>query len=198
MQHDGAPRTGRWTLLQAPLVLGMLFLLMGGCNSVGSDPTDETSFNTEVETQTVATGAVDTEELDKGTYGKIVEGTQVVLRSEDELAAFWAELHGGSTSAGGDALPDPPQVDFETQIVVGVVLGERSTGGYSVDIDRVMANEDQGTMRVEYTRIEPGDACVVTQALTSPYVLATVDLQDEPVDSGDEVTFARSEQTRSC
>lgn len=176
----------------------MLFLLMGGCNSVGSDPTDETSFNTEVETQTVATGAVDTEELDKGTYGKIVEGTQVVLRSEDELAAFWAELHGGSTSAGGDALPDPPQVDFETQIVVGVVLGERSTGGYSVDIDRVMANEDQGTMRVEYTRIEPGDACAATGVLTSPYVLATVDLQDEPVDSGDEVMFARSEQTRSC
>jgi hypothetical protein len=81
---------------------------------------------------------------------------------------------------------------------VGVVLGERSTGGYSVDIDRVMANEDQGTMRVEYTRIKPGDACVVTQALTSPYVLATVDLQDEPVESGDEVMFARSEQTRSC
>ena len=176
----------------------MVFLLMGGCNSVGSDPTDETGFNTKVETQTVATGAVDTEELDKGTYGKIVEGTQVVLRSEDELAAFWADLHGGATSTGEDTPPDPPPVDFETQVVVGVVLGERSTGGYSVNIDRVVANEDEGTMRVEFTEAVPGGTCAATGALTSPYVLATVNLQDEPVDSDDEVVFARSEQTRSC
>jgi len=198
MQHDGPPQTGRWTLLRAPFVLGMLFLLMGGCNSVGTDPTDEAGFNTNVETQTIATGAVDTEELDKGTYGNIIEGTQVVLRSEDELAAFWADLHGGATSTGEDTSPDPPQVDFETQVVVGIVLGERSTGGYSVDIDRVMANGDEGTMRVEFTEAVPGDACAVTQAFTSPYVLATVNVQDEPVGSDDEVVFARSEQTRSC
>jgi len=175
-----------------------MFLLMGGCNSMGSDPTDETGFNTKVETQTVATGAVDTEEIDTGTYGKIVEGTEVVLRSEDELAAFWAELHGGSTSAGGDTSPDPPQIDFETQVVVGVVLGERSSGGYSVDVDQVVANGSEGTMRVEVTETVPGDACAVTQALTSPYVLATVDLQDEPVDSGDEVLFVRSKQDDPC
>lgn len=176
----------------------MVFLLMGGCNSMGSDPTDETGFNTKVETQTVATGAVDTEEIDRGTYGKIVEDTEVVLRSEDDLAAFWAGLHGGSTSAGGDTSPDPPQIDFETQVVVGVVLGGRPSGGYSVDIDQVVANGSEGTMRVEVTETVPGDACAVTQALTSPYVLATVDLQDEPVDSDDEVMFAHSEQTRSC
>ena len=198
MHHDGSLRTGRWTFLRAPLVLGTLFLLMGGCNSIGTDPTDEAGFDTKVEMQTIATGTVDTEKIDQGEYSNIVEGTRVVLRSEEDLAAFWAKLHGGSNSAGGDTPPDPPQVDFETQVVVGIVLGERSTGGHSVDIDRVMANEDQGTMRVEFTETMPDDTCAVPQVLTSPYVLATVNLQDEPVDSDDEVTFSRSEQTDSC
>jgi hypothetical protein len=45
---------------------------------------------------------------------------------------------------------------------------------------------------VTFTETVPGDGCIVTQALTSPYVLATVEAQ------GGDFTFERSEETRSC
>lgn len=193
MQHDGSQRTRRWTLLRAPLVFVGVLLLLGGCDSVSTTPDDGGNFDTEVETQTIKADAVNIEQIERGQYGNIVDGTQVVLRSEGDFASFWADLHADRITT-----PDVPSVDFEQQIVVAIVLGERSTGGYSVDIDQVMADEEQGEMRVEFTETVPGNTCAVTQALTSPYVVATVDLQGEPVDSGDEVAFARSEQASSC
>lgn len=193
MQYDGSQRTGRWTLLRAPLVFVGVLLLLGGCDSVSTTPDDGGNFDTEVETQTMKADAVNLDQIDRGQYGNIVDGTQAVLRNEGDFASFWADLH-----ADRSTTPDVPSVDFEQQIVVAIVLGERSTGGYSVGIDQVMADEEQGEMRVEFTETVPGDTCAVTQALTSPYVVATVDLQGEPVDPDDEVAFARSEQTDSC
>jgi len=176
----------------------MALLLIGGCNSVGTDPDGESGFNTEMETQTIATGAVNTNEIDRGQYGNIVEGTQRVLRSDKEFSAFWADLHADQNSANDGTPPDPPQVDFDTQIVVAVVLGERSTGGYSVDVDQVVANDEEGTMRVDFTETMPGSTCAVSQVFTSPYVLATVDMEEAPPEADDEVLFSRSEQTDSC
>ena len=167
-------------------------LLMTGCDSVGTDPGSEAGFNTEVETQTIKTSSVNTGEIDRGQYGNIVDGTQTVLRDEGEFSSFWSDLHADQSTT-----PDLPAVDFESQVVVAVVLGERPTGGYEVGIDEVMANED-GAMRVEYTETVPGEACAVTQALTSPYVLVTVDVEEQSVDPDEGVSFSSSEETRSC
>lgn len=172
----------------------MALLLIGGCDSLGTDPDDGSRFDTAVAPQTLASGAVNTNtnEIESGQYGNIVDGTQAVYRSEGEFASFWADLHANQSTT-----PDVPSVDFESQIVVAIVLGERETGGYSVDIDQVMADEEEGEMRVEFTETVPEEECAVTQAFTSPYVVATVDLQDVPVDPDDDVSFS-SEETRSC
>ena len=167
-------------------------LLMVGCDSMGTDPGDETGFNTEVETQTIKSSSVNTGEIDRGQYGNIVDGTQTVLRDEGEFASFWADLHVDQSTT-----PELPAIDFESQVVVAVVLGERPTGGYDVGVDAVTANED-GAMRVEYTETVPGDACGVTQALTSPYILVSVDVEEQSVDPDEGVTFSSSEETRSC
>lgn len=175
----------------------MLFLI-GGCDSVGTDPDEGTGFDTELETERLAKSNVTIDEIDRGQYGNIVEGTRKVLRSDDELTSFWADLHADQTDAGDEGIPEPPQVDFETQVVVAVVLGERPNGGYDVGVDRVMFDDEAGEMRVEFTETEPGDGCAVTQVLTSPYVLVAVDTQGEPADPNDEVTFASSTETRAC
>ncbi len=195
IRHDGPQRAGGPPRPRVPIVLGVAILLIGACTGAGPPPTDETNFDADVETQAVAKGTVNTQEIDRGKYGDIVEGTQAVLRNEDELADFWAKLHEGQTGAHEDALPDPPPVDFDARMVVAIVLGERSTGGYSVDIDRVVADEDEGAMRVEFVETVPGDACAATQVLTSPYILVAVNVQDGPADANDEVLFSRSEQT---
>jgi hypothetical protein len=167
-------------------------LLTVGCDGLGTDPGSEAGFNTEVETQTVKADAVNIEQIDRGQYGNIVDGTQTVLRDQGEFASFWSDLHADQSTT-----PDLPAVDFESQVVVAVVLGERPNGGYEVEVDQVMANEDEA-MRVEYTETVPGETCGVTQVLTSPYVLVTVDVEEQSVDPDEGVTFSSSEETRSC
>ncbi|PSQ88355.1 MAG: hypothetical protein BRD43_04645 [Bacteroidetes bacterium QS_4_64_154] len=109
------------------------------------------------------------------------------LRDEETYASFWERLH-----ADRNSVPDRPEVDFEEKVVVAIVLGRRSTGGYGVEIDEVLASDGGGRIQVQFAETVPGNDCVVTQALTSPYVLATVEAQDE------DLTFEGAEETRSC
>lgn len=171
-----------------PALLGALGMLvvLGGCDSIsGAD--EPTDFSVEMTSETLNTGAVNVEEIDRGQHGDIVEGTREVIRDEQAYAAFWEQLH-----ADRNSVPDRPTVDFETQIVVAVVLGERPTGGYGVAVDEVLTTESGTPIQVRFTESIPGDGCPATQALTSPYVLATVEAQ------GGEVTFSGDEETRSC
>lgn len=169
------------------VLLTALLLVVGGCNGVANGTDDGPNFTTEVATETLNTGAVNVDQIDQGQYGEIVEGTQVILRDEEAYAAFWKRLH-----ADRGSVPDRPDVDFGEKVVVAIVLGQRPTSGYSVEVDAVLASADGGAVQVTFTETVPGDGCVVTQALTSPYVLATVEAQDE------EFTFESSTKTRSC
>jgi hypothetical protein len=175
----------------AALAAICLAALLGGCDSIVEATGEETGpaldFSVETATRTLDTGAVRVGEIDDGQYGDIIEGTRVVLRDEKTYASFWKRLHAGRRSA-----PDRPAVDFETHAVVAVVLGERLTGGHSVRIDGARSTEDREKLQVRFTESVPGDGCVTTQVLTSPYVLATVGARSE------DVTFDGDEETRSC
>jgi hypothetical protein len=66
-------------------------------------------------------------------------------------------------------------VDFSTEMLVGVWLGTRPTGGYTANIESVVVaqiigapNVPPGVM-VSIREDQPGPNCVVTQALTSPF-----------------------------
>lgn len=64
-------------------------------------------------------------------------------------------------------LPDPfPRIDFATQIVVGIGLGMRPTGGYAVSI--LDCEPRGGMLNVRYVVDTPGGR-IVTQALTAPF-----------------------------
>jgi hypothetical protein len=182
-QRNG-PRIFVW---RPPVLLTVLLLVIGGCNGVANGTDGGPNFTTEVATETLSTGAVNVDQIDQGQYGDIVEGTQTVLRDEEAYASFWKRLH-----ADRGSVPDRPDVDFGEKVVVAIVLGQRPTSGYSVEVDAVLASADGGAMQVTFTETVPGDGCIVTQALTSPYVLATVEAQ------GGDFTFEGSEETRSC
>lgn len=171
-----------------PILLATLLLIVvGGCNGGVNGTDDGPNFTTEVATETLNTGAVNVDQIEKGQYSDLVEGTQAVLRDEEAYAAFWERLH-----ADRDSVPERPGVDFDEEVVVAIVLGQRSTGGYSVEIDEVLTSAAGGTIQVRFTEAVPGEDCFVTQALTSPYVLVTVKAQDE------DFTFEGAEETRSC
>lgn len=189
MQYVARDHGGRWTFRRL-FTLGTALLLLvatAGCDSVGNQEGNETQFSEPVSFSTLSGGSVSVEQIDRGQYGSIVEGTQRVLRDENAYASFWKKLHADRSS-----VPERPEVDFGNQVVVAVVMGERSTGGYSIEVDEVLRSEDENQIQVQFTEKVPGDGCQVTQALTSPYVLATVSVQDEGV------TFEGTEAERSC
>lgn len=87
------------------------------------------------------------------------------IKSASEFSELWFLIHGGSQ-------PNMPSVDFEKNEVLAVFDGSHSTGGYEVSVRSVV---DQGLVRsiaIEHT--EPGADCMVSQALTSPFVLVSV------------------------
>lgn len=59
--------------------------------------------------------------------------------------------------------------DFKNSMLVGISLGQKPTGGYSVRI--VGTREEEGVLYIRYREKEPDSGEIVTQALTAPYHL---------------------------
>jgi hypothetical protein len=173
----------------APVLVGLL-LLVGGCESVGvwdtNDGGDEPPPKERVTYDTLGTGSIPADVLERGSYGDIETETKKVLQSEEAYASFWQRLHADRTPT-----PERPTVDFDQEIVVAIAIGQRPNGGYGVNIDSVRARSDTSPVRVSFTEGRPGEACNVSMAVTAPYILATVQTDRE-------IVFEGSKRTYSC
>ena len=63
----------------------------------------------------------------------------------------------------------PVSFDPTRDMAIGIFLGTRRTGGYSVEI--ISSSEDGGVFLVEYVERKPGPSKFVIQALTTPYLI---------------------------
>src|SRR5439155_15566888 len=70
----------------------------------------------------------------------------------------------------------PPPVDFSREMVVGVFMGERDTGGYQIEIIEV--ERTASVLRVLYVTREPEAGAILTQALTQPFHLVRLARDD--------------------
>ena len=103
---------------------------------------------------------------------------EAVARTSMAYNNLWGQHHKPPQFPTMPPAP-PPTVDFDTEMVVGIFLGTRATGGYEARIESVTA---QGTgVRVSYLERKPGPGVVVTQALTYPFVVIAVERRDGPV-----------------
>ncbi|MFW6376100.1 MAG: protease complex subunit PrcB family protein [Thermoplasmatota archaeon] len=76
-------------------------------------------------------------------------------------------------------IPDDINIDFQEQTVIAVLLGSRKTGGYNVEVQEIMEEEDKLVINAQETR--PGESCIVTMAITYPYDAVLVEkMEDEP------------------
>jgi len=94
--------------------------------------------------------------------------SQTVIDNQERWINLWQQ-HTSDTEP-----PTPvPQVDFTSYNVVAVFAGEKSTGGYSVEILTVETRNFQTkdlpslVIVVEYRQPKPGD--FVTEGMTYPY-----------------------------
>ena len=106
----------------------------------------------------------------KGALSQIDTSRQVIVKTPAEFAALW------KSHAADRRMPD---VDFTTNMVVGIVLGSRPTAGYGAEI--VSALPESGVLVVKYRETRPSPDLIAAQMLTSPFHLVSVPKLDGPV-----------------
>jgi hypothetical protein len=103
-------------------------------------------------------------ELAGGAYGKIQDTFVAVAREAETYAALRAMVAG---------LPQLNEDFFKTHLVVAAFLGQRRTGGYGVQITRAASN------RLRVSETSPPSGSMTTQALTAPFKIVSVGVNDE-------------------
>jgi len=113
--------------------------------------------------------------------------------SSSAVVAQWSGQQGGTQSAGDRILRtaeewqrvwqqvrrEPPRSpDLAREIGIAVFLGERATGGYTVEV--VDAQVQGENYVVTFRETSPGPGDMTTQALTAPWAIALVNRSDLP------------------
>lgn len=108
-------------------------------------------------------------------YSGLTSVERLVIRDAATWQAVWNRIHSNRTP-----VPALPEVDFSREMMVVAAMGERSTGGYGILLQR--ANEDPaGGIVVSVLSTSPGRSCVVTLAFTAPVDIARLPLSAGPV-----------------
>lgn len=135
-----------------------------------------------------------------GNYGAFKDRGAMVIRNRD----------GGRVPGFFTRLTSETRIDFSRQMIIALFLGEKSTGGYGINIIRAeetdgiellelplsgmwdsrldevrqlnsVAYSKKKVFVVEYEELSPSRSSIVTQALTTPYAFKLVDKSDLPV-----------------
>jgi len=95
------------------------------------------------------------------------EPLRLVIKSEDQWREVWKKIHHLQ-------LPTPELlvVDFEKEMVIAVFMGERKSGGYEIEIKKIVEREKEFIVEVEER--EPPPESMQTQAFTQPYHLIVI------------------------
>ena len=136
----------------------------------------------------------------RGNYGAFKDRGVMVIRNRD----------GGRVPGLFTKLTSETRIDFSRQMIIAIFLGEKTTGGYSINITSAeetdgiellelprsgmwdppleevrqlnsVAYSKKKVFVIEYEEVAPGRSSIVTQALTTPYAFKLVDKSDLPV-----------------
>jgi PrcB C-terminal len=103
----------------------------------------------------------------KGYRSGIHKPLETVIRNQDEWNVFWKRHSSTDTNSAS-----VPIINFDREMVVGIFLGEKSTGGYEVEI--VRAELSGSSLYFYYREKSPPPGAMVTQALTQPFHLVKI------------------------
>jgi len=85
-----------------------------------------------------------------------------VFRDAGSFATWWAGIRGSEV----------PEVDFDTEIAVAVVLGDRPNAGHSIELLSVERREDGALVR--YRERRAGAGCPTCQNIVSPWFAVAI------------------------
>lgn len=114
------------------------------------------------------------EQIAKSVSSRYLEKKEVLVTNEDKMESLWQINTFGSQNP-----PSIPQIDFSKYAVIAVFRGEQKTGGYSIEIGKVLENKK--TFDVYVNETFPGKGCVTTQVKTAPYYMIKIEKLNKTV-----------------
>jgi hypothetical protein len=163
----------RLTLLILPFAVSLNPVLAG----IGPSGAFDHAQIAAAESKSKVPGQVNFLLVAKGHRSGVTEPLQIVVRSQAEWVALWRR-HTNELNL------TPPMVHFDREIVVGVFLGQKPTGGYDTAI--VRAEKSADALVIYYEEKTPAPGSMVIQVLEQPYHIVRMNR-----DVGSMVTFRR-------
>lgn len=149
-------------------LFGLLAVVcLAGCGGGSAEQASDARSRTQVGADEGLSANIEYQVLDTDLYSAIGNARTVVVEDAASWDALWREH-----KQNRFPVPPAPAVNFFQQTVIGVFLGDRLTGCYSVEIRRVYAQNE--TVLVEYKEHEPPEGAMCTQALTAPSQLVAI------------------------
>lgn len=97
-----------------------------------------------------------------------------VINSKAFFEVEWKQVH-----KNRNPLPEMPEVDFRERTVLLVMLGQKPSGGYTIDDLKLFT--DNESMLLTYNEKEPGSNCGTIAVLTRPYKFISIPAQDKEI-----------------
>jgi len=148
-------------------VVGIIFLA-SACASPAE--VEDPELDREDEQQELQGEVLNFETITKHTQSNYQEEGKYVIRDEDAFINLWE-------NASDEEMPE---VDFASEMVIAVFMGEKTSGGYNIEIVEILETED--TLEVTISETEPGADDMVTMALTYPeHIVSVANTSDKEV-----------------
>lgn len=127
-------------------------------------------------------GEINFKRIIDGAQNSITEKQTIIIRSQNEWLKLWREM-----------FPDQITVsstNFDEQTIVAFFQGEKPTGGYSINVEKI--TNQVFYVEIAVKEISPGENCFLTQALTQPYSIISMPRTDK------EIKFSFKQEIISC
>ncbi|MGS2760745.1 protease complex subunit PrcB family protein [Sinomicrobium sp. M5D2P9] len=107
-------------------------------------------------------------------YGGTDTAENRVITSQEELEKVYGIIN--RTRRPGIEVP---KVDFTKSMVVAMFMGQRSSGGNRVEIEKI--EEAGGAVQVYVRNIQPAEGDMTSMAITNPFIFAELPRSDKQV-----------------
>ena len=149
----------------------ILLSFVSGCKNAEKNTKNSTEASTiEILPDTKVT------EIAQGQNGGFENQKFTVIHSKEEFEKYWAIAYKNYLEK-----PELPNIDFEKENVILIAAGTQNSGGYNIYL---LPEPNLTGQNFLFTVIleKPGNNCVVTEALTSPYKFYSVKKAIDPID----------------
>lgn len=107
------------------------------------------------------------DEITQGDNGGFMSKKNSIINTPEEFDEVWNEAFSNFMNK-----PPLPKINFETKLVLLIAMGEKTNGGYSIQVASVTENENDVTVIIQETI--PGPTCMTTSAMTYPFQLIEI------------------------